>query len=224
MTEVGARDRLVMAGLVVLGLLTVVAGVLSGRSTINYVLARDAREAALSWAGDINKSLSELGPHAPQLLDQSLEVLDADKFASQSGKPASLPASSTSKDDFTLIEDLGRQTTGWLLGQFSQSQSEFVSKLDGFAVLGADQAPLAAGGNLSPATLEGLLAQGDVMAAIAQSAAEDRVVTTTAPATAISVLPSSRQRKMARSPASTPLPSTSRPLPRSPISPSPWSR
>jgi hypothetical protein len=79
-----------MAGLVVLGLLTVVAGVLSGRST----MARDAREAALSWAGDINKSLSELGPHAPQVLDQSLEVLDADKFASQSGKLASLPAPS----------------------------------------------------------------------------------------------------------------------------------
>jgi len=51
MTEVGTRDRLVMAGLVVLGLLTVIAGVLSGRSTINYVLARDAREASLSWAG-----------------------------------------------------------------------------------------------------------------------------------------------------------------------------
>ncbi|HEX2446748.1 MAG TPA: hypothetical protein VHK26_00995 [Methyloceanibacter sp.] len=38
MTEVGARDRLVMAGLVLLGLLTVTAGVLSGRSTINYFL------------------------------------------------------------------------------------------------------------------------------------------------------------------------------------------
>jgi hypothetical protein len=85
---------------------------------------------------------------------------------------ASLPASSTSKDDFTLVEDLGRLTTGWLLGQFSQSQSEFVSKLDGFAVLGADQAPLAAGGNRSPAALEGMLAQGDVKAAIAQSVTE----------------------------------------------------
>jgi hypothetical protein len=59
MAEVGARDRLVMAGLVVLGLLTVVAGVLSGRSTINYVLARDAREAALSWAAEIDKRLGE---------------------------------------------------------------------------------------------------------------------------------------------------------------------
>ena len=54
MKEGGARDRLVMAG-VVLGLLTVIAGVLSGRSTTNYVLSRDAREAALSWAGDTQR-------------------------------------------------------------------------------------------------------------------------------------------------------------------------
>ena len=59
MKEVGARDRLVMAGLVVLGLLTVIAGVLSGRSTIDYVLARDAREAALSWATALNSGTSE---------------------------------------------------------------------------------------------------------------------------------------------------------------------
>ena len=129
MTEVGARDRLVMAGLVILGLLTVVAGVLSGRSTINYVLARDAREVALSWAGEINKSLSELGPHAPQLLDKSVEVLDPDQFASEAGKPASLPANSTSKDDYTLVEDLDRLTAGWALSHIYQSQNEFVSKL-----------------------------------------------------------------------------------------------
>jgi hypothetical protein len=42
MTEVGGRDRLIVTGLVVLGLFTVVAGVLSDRSTINYVLGRDA--------------------------------------------------------------------------------------------------------------------------------------------------------------------------------------
>ena len=113
MTEVGARDRLVMAGLVVLGLLTVVAGVLSGRSTINYVLGRDAREAALSWAGEINKSLSELGPHAPQLLGKGLEVLDPERLTSLGRMPASLPAKSTSKDDATLVEDLDRDTPSW---------------------------------------------------------------------------------------------------------------
>ncbi len=58
MTEVGARDRLVMTGLVLLGLLTVIAGVLSGRSTIDYVLGKDARQAALIWAGQINKTRS----------------------------------------------------------------------------------------------------------------------------------------------------------------------
>jgi hypothetical protein len=55
------------------------------------VLGRDAREAALSWAGTINKNLAEQEPHAPQLLDQSLNVLNAQAFASQAGLPATLP-------------------------------------------------------------------------------------------------------------------------------------
>jgi hypothetical protein len=80
-----------MTGLVLLGLLTVIAGVLSGRSTIDYVLGMDAREAALSWAGTINKNLAEQEPHVPQLLDQSLNVLNAQAFASQAGLPATLP-------------------------------------------------------------------------------------------------------------------------------------
>jgi hypothetical protein len=91
MTEVGARDRLVMAGLVILGLLTVVAGILSGRSTLSCVLARDARQAALSWAGSVNNNLGELGPHAPQFLDQSLDVLNPEAFAAQSGNRRACP-------------------------------------------------------------------------------------------------------------------------------------
>ena len=102
-TEIGARDRLVMTGLVLLGLLTVIAGVLSGRSTIDYVLGRDAREAALSWAGQIDKSFAEQEPHAPQLLGQNVALLNAQAFASQA-MPATLPSSSTVKDDFPLVE------------------------------------------------------------------------------------------------------------------------
>jgi hypothetical protein len=177
MKEVGARDRLVMAGLVVLGLVTVIAGVLSGRSTINYVLARDAREAALSWANELEKGLSEQGPHAPQLIDEKLDVLNADQFASQSGKLASLPTSSTSKNDFTLVEDLDRLTTGWVLRHMSDSQNEFVSKRQGFAVLGSDQAPLAVGGDLSPQALNSMLSQSDGKAALAQAIRDDAVAT-----------------------------------------------
>lgn len=50
-----------MAGLVTLGLFTVIAGVLSGRSTIDYVLGRDAREAALAWSEKIDAQLRS--PH-----------------------------------------------------------------------------------------------------------------------------------------------------------------
>jgi len=81
MTEVGARNRLVMAGLVVLGLLTVVAGVLSGRSTINYVLARDAREAALSWAED--SALIEAGLDLNLSPTATLGISYSGQFASE---------------------------------------------------------------------------------------------------------------------------------------------
>jgi hypothetical protein len=74
----------------------------------------------------------------------------------------------SSKHDVTL-EDLDRLTTGWLLRHISDSQSEFVSKLDGFAVLGADRTPLAVGGNLDQAQLETMLSEPKVKAAIAQS-------------------------------------------------------
>lgn len=90
MKEVGARDRLVMAGLVVLGLLTLVAGVLSGRSTINYVLAKEAREAALSWTGEINQSLGAVTAQAPKLLGEKLDVL---KKRLSPAKPRCRPAS-----------------------------------------------------------------------------------------------------------------------------------
>ncbi|GAB4228929.1 MAG: hypothetical protein Kow0032_09800 [Methyloligellaceae bacterium] len=44
-----ARDRLVMAGLVILGFATVAAGFFSGRSTFQYALATDARKASAAW-------------------------------------------------------------------------------------------------------------------------------------------------------------------------------
>ena len=193
MKEVGARDRLVMAGLVVLGLLTVIAGVLSGRSTINYVLARDAREAALAWAEQINKNLAGVGSHAPQLLDRKLDVLNADRFADQIAKPADLPASLTARGEFNLAEELGRRTTGWLLNRVSEQEAKFVSELDGFAVLGADRGPLAVGGNLDQSALEAMLAQGDVKAAVARAASEDAVVT--------AVLPGDKEHRLALVPA-----------------------
>ena len=121
MAEVGARDRLVMAGLVILGLLTVIAGVLSGRSTINYVLSRDAREAALSMSAEIEKGLAKEQP-ASRVLGKDVEVIDADSlhqsFAGGEGSKAPLPASRSLKDEgFGLIEWFDDLTMGWALGR-----------------------------------------------------------------------------------------------------------
>jgi diguanylate cyclase (GGDEF)-like protein len=201
MTEVGARDRLVMTGLVLLGLLTVIAGVLSGRSTIDYVLGKDARQAALSWAGQINKSLAEQGPHAPQIFDKTLDVLNPDAFAAQTGKPATLPASSTSKGDLTLVDDLDRLTTGWLMSHIYESQRDFVSELDGFAVLAPDGTALAVGGKLKPEALTQMLGQDKTRAALADSIQENAVVAPSLPGDnnlRLAFVPATEDGKVAR--------------------------
>jgi diguanylate cyclase (GGDEF)-like protein len=181
MKEVGARDRLVMTGLVLLGLLTVIAGVLSGRSTINYVLSRDAREAALSWAGKLNSAIGEQGASTTLLLDKTVDVLNADAFAVQAGKPASLPSSTASKDDFPLVEDIDRLTTGWAMSHMNQGRSYFVRMLDGFAVLGPDATPLAVAGSITPEAIAAMLGQQGSKTALAESLRENAVVSASIP-------------------------------------------
>jgi diguanylate cyclase (GGDEF)-like protein len=181
MKEFGARDRLVMAGLVMLGLLTVLAGVASGRSTIDYVLSRDAREAALSWAMELDDALRQRRPDATELLDRPFDVLNQAAFESQAPARLVLPESSSRNSGFNLVDRLDRLTTGWLLDRDSGDASEFVSKLSGYAVLDRDRAPLAVGGTLTPADLDSILAQGDVQAAIAQAIAYDEVRTVELP-------------------------------------------
>ncbi|HZP10141.1 putative bifunctional diguanylate cyclase/phosphodiesterase [Methyloceanibacter sp.] len=174
MAEVGARDRLVMTGLVVLGLVTVIAGVLSGYSTIDYVLGRDAQEAALSWAAKVNTALAS--PNAPdRVLDQNFEVLDAHALVNPAGNPGLLPANRGFQPGFSVVEMFDRLTGGWALGGNGQSRDDFVSKLDGFAILDAGGKPLATAGNLSASKLDTLLARDDVQKALTSSKQADAV-------------------------------------------------
>jgi len=103
-------------------------------------------------------------------------VLNPEAFAGQSGKPANLPAESTSTDEFPLVRELG-ELTGWAMG----SKDEFVSKLEGFAVLGSDLTPLAVGGKLPAATLESMFGQEDSKQALAEAIENDAVVTAAMP-------------------------------------------
>ncbi len=51
------RDRMVMAGLIVLGIVTVAAGFVSGRSTFQYALSTDARQASTQWVKQVESLL-----------------------------------------------------------------------------------------------------------------------------------------------------------------------
>ncbi len=156
--EVAGRDRLVMAGLVVLGLLTVVAGVVSGRSTISYVLNRDAREAALSEAAKLDGGLSAQALSASRPLNEDVQTLDGGKlfetFAGAQDQPATLPPDrGMNEDGFNLLGGMDQMILSWMAHHSKRPVGEQVSKLDGFAVLNADKTPLALGRGLSRAAL-----------------------------------------------------------------------
>ena len=51
------RDRMVMAGLVILGIVTVAAGFVSGRATFQYALSTDARQASTQWVKRVEDQL-----------------------------------------------------------------------------------------------------------------------------------------------------------------------
>jgi diguanylate cyclase (GGDEF)-like protein len=173
--ELGARDRLVMSGLVVLGLLTLGAGVLSGRSATNYVLTKDARDAALSWASKIDSQLLEPGAAPAKVLDKDVEVLDAatlrGKPGTQTDNQASPPASARD-DDLGLLGGLDQLIVRWTSKPTDPTKDDYASKLYGFAALGPDKVPLAMSGNLTPAKLKDLLAGRETAAAL--NAALDR--------------------------------------------------
>src|SRR4029077_1646382 len=161
--ELGKRDRWVMAGLVVLGLFTLVAGVLSGRSATNYVLARDAHDAATSWAGKIDTKLTVPGEAARNVLDKNVEVLDPSSFNSE-GSGQVKPPKLQEDDDLGLLGGLDKMMVSWVIKRADPARDDFVSKLDSFAVIGLDRKPLATSGNMSQTRLQDLLARKDLEA------------------------------------------------------------
>ncbi|MGK2921579.1 MAG: putative bifunctional diguanylate cyclase/phosphodiesterase [Methyloceanibacter sp.] len=178
MTEVGARDRWIMAGLVTLGLFTVIAGVLTGRSSINYVLGRDAREAALAWSGKIDAQLRSPQSDAADSATPDIQALNAtalDELAAGSQEAITLPArSSFSGDGFALIDGFNRLTRGWFLSNLDEKSGEYVSQMDGFAVMTPKGQALAVGGGLSPDALSDILESG-AGTALAKAVRDDTV-------------------------------------------------
>ena len=171
MNDLGARDRLVMAGLVIFGLLTVVAGVVSGRSAIDFALGKDARDAALSWSAQIEKGLASPTSVDPTVLDRKVQILKPDSFRAAS--PLTLPAgASIGSNAPGLIGGLG---IDWFLGHGGEQHDEFVSQLKGFAVLSPQREPLAVAGDLPADKVPSLFAQKDLSDAFADAVAQKSV-------------------------------------------------
>ena len=175
--DLGARDRWVMGGLVVLGLFTALAGVFSGRSATNYVLAKDAHGAAISWAGKIDKTLTEPGPVANRVLDRNLEILDAAKLRGNL-ETAQAKAPIGDDDGLRLLGGFDQFIVSWATKRAGPTRDDYVSKLDGFAVVGLDRVPLATSGTMTSAQLKDLLAREEVEAAF-NNAVKQRAVTVT---------------------------------------------
>ncbi|MCJ7599712.1 MAG: diguanylate cyclase, partial [Methyloceanibacter sp.] len=174
--DLGARDRWVMAGLVVLGVFTLVAGVLSGRSATNYVLAKDAHDAAANWAGKIDKQLTAPGPVATHVLDRNIEIFDPAKFRSDQNAKAAKPPISQDDDGLGLLGGLDQLIVSWATKRADPGRDDYVSKLDGFTVLGLDRAPLAASDKMTQTRLNELLARKEIEAAF-NGAVRQRTVT-----------------------------------------------
>ena len=97
-----------------------------------------------------------------------------------------------------MVEEFNR-LTGWALSRISKD--EFVSKLQGFAVLGADLTPLAVGGALSADALNTMLAQEESKQALAEAIQDDAVVTAAMPGDGhvrLAFVPATEDGKVAR--------------------------
>jgi diguanylate cyclase (GGDEF)-like protein len=162
--DLGARDRWVMAGLVMLGLFTALAGVLSGRSATDYVLVKDARGAAISWASKIDKTLTEPGLASTRVLDRNLEILDPAKLR---GNEGTAQAKAPIGDDGSgLLSGFDQFIVNWATKHAGPSRDDYVSKLDGFAIVGPDRVPLAISGTMTPPRLKDLLSSEEFEGAL----------------------------------------------------------
>ena len=174
MNDLGARDRLVMAGLVILGLLTVVAGVVSGRSAIDFALGKDARDAALSWSAQIGKGLAPGASVDPTVLDRKVQILQPDRLRTGSpSKALTLPAGANFGNDVPGLA--GTLGLGWILGHGGEQRDEFVSQLEGFAVLSPQREALAVAGDLPAGKVPELFAKKEISSAFADAVAEKTV-------------------------------------------------
>ncbi len=151
MPDFAARDRLIMVGLVMLGLLTVVAGVMTGRTTLQHVLETDARDATISWTKVVDANLSKSGKLDNEILGLKTEVLEPESLKSHAGSAARPEVYALHKT--YSGPGLENALLNWINSRREQNSDEYVSRLAGFAILSPSREVLATGGDFDAESL-----------------------------------------------------------------------
>ncbi|XSG81789.1 MAG: putative bifunctional diguanylate cyclase/phosphodiesterase [Methyloligella sp. ZOD6] len=136
-----------MVGLIILGLLTVVAGVMTGRTTLQHVLETDARDAAISWTKIVDESLSKSGQLNSEILDQQTHVLEPEALA-RHAQSAANPEAYEVHEKPHRGPGLENMMLNWFGRDRESNPDDYVSRLAGFAILAPDRKVLATGGNV----------------------------------------------------------------------------
>ncbi|MEM8575845.1 MAG: EAL domain-containing protein [Pseudomonadota bacterium] len=174
MSEFDTRDRWIMGSLVVLGLFTVMAAVLSGASAISYALEVEASNAAHVWATRTNKRLRaalsgpETSPNeaALEIIDPVglRQHLDLDRIKSDRS-----PRVAINQRHRNFAERLRWLSGGLIVADPGRSSDDAVSKMDGFAVLSPSGKPLALSGALEQTGLSRSLKSSAIKSAFAEA-------------------------------------------------------
>ncbi|MHA1164046.1 MAG: putative bifunctional diguanylate cyclase/phosphodiesterase [Alphaproteobacteria bacterium] len=137
-----ARDRLLMAGLVLLGIITVAAGFTSGRSTFEYALSTDARQASARWVERTEDRLFRKGfEKIEKLSEQQIVIVapriyDSYRVQAKNNDAEKFRIARSVHEEFGLLAGIDKLFSGWITRLTSLMDSdEHVSRVRNFAML-----------------------------------------------------------------------------------------
>jgi hypothetical protein len=165
------RDRMVMTGLVVLGLLTVAAGFVSGRTTFQYALSTDARQASTVWVKRAERAIyavrggagSKLDHHPVRIMEPGL--LAEIRQQSPVYRAVETTIARTAHEQSGLLAGIDRLFSGWIRGLTDLLDSgSHVSQVVNFALLDPSGRPILRNAGFPEAKLQSLLSDAEFKA------------------------------------------------------------
>lgn len=165
------RDRMVMTGLVVLGLLTVAAGFVSGRTTFQYALSTDARQASTVWVKRAERAIyavrggagSKIDHHPVRIMEPGL--LAEIRQQSPVYRAVETTIARTAHEQSGLLAGIDRLFSGWIRGLTDLLDSgSHVSQVVNFALLDPSGRPILRNAGFSEAKLQSLLSDAEFKA------------------------------------------------------------